>query len=118
MKPARVPIAEIPAALLDGPQIVTCHPCGAKIVWAVRDDRNELGTPLYPEPKPGGNMVILGFTRDSFGNVLPLVADVHHTHELPDWENMPGWTRRKRWLHHAPECRSQRTGRRPGLSRI
>jgi hypothetical protein len=84
-------------------------------MWAVRADRNEIGTPLYPEPKEGGNMVILGFERDRFGYVLPVVADVRHIDDLPDWDAMPEWTRRARWMHHTPECRAQR---RPGLRRI
>ena len=115
MKPARVPIAEIPETLRLGPKLATCHPCGAKIIWALRADRNEAGTPLYPEPKKGGNMLILGFARDDVGNVLPLVADVRYTHEVPPWDDMPAWTRRERWLHHAPECRANR---RAGLRRV
>lgn len=112
-----MPIADLPEALRSGPQIVTCRPCGAKIIWAVRADRDELGTPLYPEPKENGNMVILGFTRDAFGNALPLVADLRHPHEVPEWEAMPEWTRRKRWMHHAPECRATKRGR-GGLRRM
>ena len=94
--------------------IVKCRPGGAQVLRVARADRNEYAA-LHPEPRAGGRFVIVGFARIRAGDVVPLVADVRNVHGVPAWDEMPEWARRKRWNHHAPECRGVKSA---GLRRL
>jgi hypothetical protein len=112
MRARNIPISDLPAELREKqPDPSPCDRCGKPIFWGQRAEGDERAVPVGAEPTNAGTLLISGFARNQRNKIVPRMSDPHNREVVvPVWDELPEWTRKKRWLNHAPLCAASLSG--------